>query len=47
MGAGRKAAAGMKAYLGIRDCTLPYTSGGDKLFGIDLRERNFTRVREA
>ena len=47
MGAGRKAAAGMKAYLGIRDCTLPYTSGGDKLFGIDLRERNFTRVRVA
>ena len=47
MGAGRKAAAGMKAYLGIRDSTLPYTSGGDKLFGIDLRERNFTRVRVA
>ena len=47
MGAGRKAAAGMKAYLGIRDSTLPYAGDGEKLFGIDRRERNFTRVRVA
>ena len=47
MGAGRKAAASMKAYLGIRDSTLPYASGGEKLFGIDTRERNFSRVRVA
>ncbi len=47
MGAGRKAAASMKAYLGIRDSTLPYKSGGDNLFGIELRERNFARVRVA
>ena len=47
MGAGRTAAASMKAYLGIRDSALPYTSGSEKLFGIDLRERNFTRVRVA
>jgi len=51
MGAGRKAARSMKAYLGIRDSSLPYlTPGGEgagTLFGIDLRERNFTRVRVA
>ena len=47
MGAGRKAAASMKAYLGIRDSARPYASGDDKLFGIDLHERNFTRVRVA
>ena len=47
MGAGRTAAASMKAYLGIRDSALPYTSGSEKLFGIDRRERNFTRVRVA
>jgi glutamate synthase (NADPH/NADH) small chain len=51
MGAGRKAAASMKAYLGIRDTDLPYAGdsrdGGNKLFGIDLRERNFARVRIA
>ena len=39
----------MKAYLGIRDAELPYLSaqqgGADTLFGIDLRERNFARVR--
>ena len=51
MGAGRRAARGMKAYLGIRDADLPYAGegrdGGNKLFGIDLRERNFARVRIA
>ena len=46
MGAGRKAAASMKAYLGIRDETLPYDSG-DKLFGINAGERNFVRVKMA
>lgn len=49
MGAGRKAARGMKAYLGIRDPALPYFGAGgmDTLFGIDTRERNFARVRVA
>ena len=54
MGAGRKAARSMKAYLGIRDSNLPYVTqvaqGGDgagRLFGIDLREHNFARVRVA
>ena len=47
MGAGRRAAASMKAYLGIRDSARPFDSGGDKLFGIDIRERNFARVRVA
>lgn len=46
MGAGRKAAASMKRYLGIRDVDAPYSvAGADTLFGIDLRERNFARVR--
>src|ERR1035437_2428595 len=49
MGAGRKAARGMKAYLGIRDSALPYSSadgsGAGALFGIDTKERNFARVR--
>src|SRR5487761_2611743 len=43
MGAGRKAARSMKAYLGIRDGNLPYAGrdeqGAGSLFGIDLRER--------
>jgi glutamate synthase (NADPH/NADH) small chain len=43
MGAGRKAARGMKAYLGIRD--IEPMNGGRTLFGIDLREHNFARVR--
>jgi len=51
MGAGRKAAASMKTYLGIRDPELPYLSaegsGAGTLFGIDTRERNFARVRVA
>jgi glutamate synthase (NADPH/NADH) small chain len=51
MGAGRKAARSMKAYLGIRDVDYPYAAEGrdsaNKLFGIDLRERNFARVRVA
>lgn len=51
MGAGRKAARSMKAYLGIRDADRPYLSAGPAgagtLFGIDLRERNFARVHIA
>lgn len=47
MGAGRKAARSMKAYLGIRDAGRPYDSGADRVFGIDAAERNFTRIRVA
>lgn len=43
MGAGRKAARGMKTYLGIRD--VGATDGNERLFGIDAREHNFTRIR--
>jgi glutamate synthase (NADPH/NADH) small chain len=49
MGAGRRAARAMKAYLGLRDADAPYVGEGKgaagKLFGIDARERNFVRVR--
>jgi glutamate synthase (NADPH/NADH) small chain len=45
MGAGRQAAASMKAYLGIRDGNRPYRAAGDTLFGIDVGERNFARIR--
>jgi glutamate synthase (NADPH/NADH) small chain len=51
MGAGRKAARSMKAYLGIRDtdCVyLPEHEGSeDGLFGINAREKTFSRVRLA
>jgi len=51
MGAGRKAAASIKAYLGIRDSATVYdperTDLDGMLFGIDLAERNFARVRLA
>jgi glutamate synthase (NADPH/NADH) small chain len=51
MGAGRKAARSMKAYLGLRDTNAPYLgdakAGAGTLFGIDLRERNFVRIRAA
>ncbi|MBI4183164.1 MAG: NADPH-dependent glutamate synthase [Proteobacteria bacterium] len=51
MGAGRKAARSMKAYLGLRDTDvvyLPPRKGQEgKAFGIDLAERNFVRVRVA
>jgi glutamate synthase (NADPH/NADH) small chain len=51
MGAGRRAARSMKTYLGLRDSSVVYlpergTSEGT-LFGIDLSERNFARVRLA
>ncbi len=51
MGAGRKAARSIKAYLGIRDSEsvyLPGRSVGEgKLFGIDSEEKNFCRIRVA
>lgn len=45
MGAGRKAAAGIKAYLGIREARAGDTAPVARMFGIDVRERNFARVR--
>ncbi len=49
MGAGRKAARSMKAYLGIRDTDCVYLpepeDGVDTLFGIDAHEKTFCRVR--
>ena len=51
MGAGRKAARGMKAFLGLRDTAWVYTpSGGDpaaRLFGIDRRERGYAHLHLA
>ncbi len=51
MGAGRKAARSMKAYLGIRDTAAVYLSerSGSEgtLFGIPAAERNFARIRLA
>lgn len=43
MGAGRKAARSIKAFLGIRD--IGATNVGEMMFGIDVREHNFARVR--
>ncbi|HEY5898184.1 MAG TPA: NADPH-dependent glutamate synthase [Burkholderiales bacterium] len=40
MGAGRKAAANMKKYLGLST-----TSSGERLFGIPVDQRNFARIR--
>ncbi|MBI5259948.1 MAG: NADPH-dependent glutamate synthase [Burkholderiales bacterium] len=45
MGAGRRAAASMKRYLGLRDSG--EAQSGTTLFGIDIAERSFTRVRAA
>jgi len=51
MGAGRKAARAMKAYLGLRDTERVYQPVGDdataRLFGIDRRERQYARVHLA
>ena len=51
MGAGRRAARSMKAYLGIRDSDIVYASSSDEpaeeLFGIAAGERNFARIRLA
>jgi glutamate synthase (NADPH/NADH) small chain len=48
MGAGRKAARSMKAYLGLRDTEYVYQperEGSDgQIFGIDVEEKNFVRV---
>jgi glutamate synthase (NADPH/NADH) small chain len=50
MGAGRRAARGMKAYLGLRDTDLVYHEeqvGPDALlFGINRAEHGYARVRE-
>jgi glutamate synthase (NADPH/NADH) small chain len=46
MGAGRKAARSMKQFLCIRDAGDASEAAGT-LFGIDLRERNFVRIRAA
>jgi glutamate synthase (NADPH/NADH) small chain len=45
MGAGRKAAASIRDYLGLRDERRRYDAGTQTLFGIDVRERNFVRLR--
>jgi glutamate synthase (NADPH/NADH) small chain len=50
MGAGRTAARGMKAFLGIRDTGTAYAPEApaeDLLFGIEPGERNFARVQLA
>ncbi len=51
MGAGRKAARSMKAYLGIRDTDAVYRAERDRskgtLFGIEREEKNFCRIRLA
>jgi len=51
MGAGRRAARGMKAYLGIRDTEVVYRTEPDevipRIFGIGADERNFARLRVA
>ncbi len=48
MGAGRRAASEMKAYLGLRDTGVVYqperAGGAGKRFGIDLAEHNYARV---
>jgi len=49
MGAGRRAARSMKAWLGLREPDAPYRRPEGEtianLFGIDPRERNFVRLR--
>jgi len=45
MGAGRRAARSIKAWLGLRDPARPAT--GETLFGIDKAERNYARLRAA
>jgi len=51
MGAGRKAARAMKAYLGLRDTEVVYLpesgAGTGRRFGIDIQEHNHVRVRVA
>jgi len=45
MGAGRRAARSIKAWLGLRDAERGESPG--TLFGIDLREHNYVRLRAA
>jgi glutamate synthase (NADPH/NADH) small chain len=49
MGAGRKAARSMKNYLRINDHSVDDVgqAGNGTFFGIDLRERNYARIRAA
>jgi len=47
MGAGRKAAQAMKAYLGLRDTDTVYEPAGGTRFGIPAGEHNLARVRLA
>jgi glutamate synthase (NADPH/NADH) small chain len=47
MGAGRLAAQGILDYLCVRDAGARYDAGAETLFGIDLAERNFTRLSVA
>jgi glutamate synthase (NADPH/NADH) small chain len=49
MGAGRRAAKSMKAFLGLREPDAFYAAGGKvvKHFGIDEKEKNFVRIRIA
>ncbi len=51
MGAGRKAARSIKEYLRIRDRDFGLSGEAAPVaarsFGIDLRERNFARIRVA
>jgi glutamate synthase (NADPH) small chain len=47
MGAGRKAARAMKAYLGLRDTDTVYEAAGATRFGIPSGEHNLARVRLA
>jgi glutamate synthase (NADPH/NADH) small chain len=48
MGAGRKAARSMKAYLGLRDSDAVYDTGaGGSLFGIPREEHGFAQIRVA
>jgi glutamate synthase (NADPH/NADH) small chain len=47
MGAGRKAARGMKAYLGLRDTDTVYEAARATRFGIPSGEHNLARVRLA
>lgn len=50
MGAGRRAAASIRRYLGIRDSMSVYAPEADgfdnTLFGIDMAEKSFTHVRQ-
>jgi glutamate synthase (NADPH/NADH) small chain len=49
MGAGRRAARSMKAFLGLRDTDHVYRDAApdpdSRLFGIDRAERGFARIR--